>query len=162
MLITKMTAKECREMLVRTGFGRLGCARNNEPYVVPIYFAYEPDHLYGFSTFGRKIDWMRTNPKVCVEVDEVSNQFSWASVIINGRYQELPDTPEHNSERQHAYTLLEKRTLWWQTAQAARELQAGHERFPPIFYCIHVDAMTGHRAAPDLVGSDKPVIRVRD
>ena len=88
------------------GFGRLGCARDNQPYVVPIYFAYEPDHLYGFSTFGRKIEWMRANPRVCVEVEEVASHFSWVSVILNGRYQELPDTPECSSERQHAYPLL--------------------------------------------------------
>jgi nitroimidazol reductase NimA-like FMN-containing flavoprotein (pyridoxamine 5'-phosphate oxidase superfamily) len=162
MVITEMTSKECQEILARTGFGRLGCTRNNQPYVVPIYFAYEPDHLYGFSTFGQKIDWMRANPKVCVEIEEVASQFSWASVIINGRYQELPDTREHNPERQHAYTLLEKRTLWWQTAQAARQLQASHEPFPPIFYCIHIETMTGHRAAPDPTESDRPVIRVVD
>ena len=54
MVITEMTSKECQEILARTGFGRLGCTRNNQPYVVPIYFAYEPDHLYGFSTFGQK------------------------------------------------------------------------------------------------------------
>jgi uncharacterized protein len=153
MLIKELTAKECGEVLTRMGFGRLGCARDNQPYVVPIYFAYEPDHLYGFSTFGRKIEWMRANPKVCVEVAEVASHFSWVSVILNGRYQELPDTPEYSSERQHAYTLLEKRTLWWQTAHAARQLQARHEPFPPIFYCIHIDDMTGRRAIPDPVES---------
>jgi uncharacterized protein len=55
ILITEMVSKECREILTRTGFGRLGCTHNNQPYVVPIYFAYEADHLYGFSTFGRRI-----------------------------------------------------------------------------------------------------------
>ena len=69
-------------------------------------------------------------------------------VIINGLYQELPNTPQHSSERRHAYSLLEKRTLWWQTAQAARELRTT-QPFPPIFYRIHIDTMTGHRAAPD-------------
>ena len=43
-------------------------SRNNEPYVVPMYFAYETDYLCGLSTFGRKIEWMRANPKVCVKV----------------------------------------------------------------------------------------------
>jgi uncharacterized protein len=152
MLITEMASKECREILARTGFGRLGCSHNNQPYVVPIYFAYEPDHLYGFSTFGRKIEWMRANPRVCVEVDEIATHSSWASVIVDGRYQELPDNREYSSERHHAYKLLEKRTLWWQTAHAARQLQA-HEPFPPIFYCIHIDTMTGHCAAPDPVES---------
>jgi nitroimidazol reductase NimA-like FMN-containing flavoprotein (pyridoxamine 5'-phosphate oxidase superfamily) len=33
-----------------------------------MYFAYETDYLCGLSTFGRKIEWMRANPKVCVKV----------------------------------------------------------------------------------------------
>jgi nitroimidazol reductase NimA-like FMN-containing flavoprotein (pyridoxamine 5'-phosphate oxidase superfamily) len=157
-----MTSEECREILVHTGFGHLGCTRNDEPYVVPIYFVYEQERLYGFSTFGRKIEWMRANPKVCIEVDEVASHFSWASVIINGRYQELPNTPLHSSARQHAYSLLEKRTLWWQTAQAARELRTA-QPFPPIFFCIRVDAMSGHRSvADDPAECARPVIRVRD
>jgi Pyridoxamine 5'-phosphate oxidase len=63
--ISEMTEKECREFLVHSSFGRLACARENEPYIVPIYFAYEPDHLYGFSTFGQKIEWAaRSAPQV--------------------------------------------------------------------------------------------------
>ena len=101
MLITEITSEECREILAKTGFGHPGCSHNNEPYVLPMYFAYETDYLYGFSTFGRKIDWMRTNPRLCVEVDEIASHSSWASVIINGLYQELPNTPQHSSERRH-------------------------------------------------------------
>jgi nitroimidazol reductase NimA-like FMN-containing flavoprotein (pyridoxamine 5'-phosphate oxidase superfamily) len=153
MLINDMTSKECSEMLARTSFGRLGCARDNQPYVVPIYFAYEPDHLYGFSTVGQKISWMRANPKVCVEVDEVTNHFEWMSVIVNGRYQELPDTPEFQSERRNAQLVLEKRMLWWQTAYVAEQLRAKSQATEPLFYCIQIDSMTGHRAAPDATDS---------
>ena len=74
MLIGEMAEKECQQFLSRSTFGRLACARENRPYVVPIYFVYEPDHLYGFSTFGQKVQWMRLNPLLCVEIDEVSNQ----------------------------------------------------------------------------------------
>src|ERR1700746_1867505 len=77
MVIKEMTAKQCHEFLGRMEFGRLGCVHDTQPYLVPIYFAYEPDRLYGFSTLGRKIDWMRLNPRVCVEVDEVINTKSW-------------------------------------------------------------------------------------
>lgn len=162
MLITEITSQECREILARKGFGRLGCSLHNQPYVVPIYFAYEGGQLYGFSTFGRKIEWMRQNPKVCVEVDDVATSVSWASVILDGRYEELPDTREYNSVRQRAYTLLEKRALWWQVARAAGQFQGRHEPIPPIFYSIHIEALTGHRAVPDPVESAKPVIRVLD
>lgn len=153
MLIRDMTPQECRQVLTRNGFGRLGCARDNQPYVVPIYFAFEPDHLYGFTTVGRKIEWMRTNPKVCVEVDEVINHFQWMSVIVTGRYQELPNTPELSSERVHALMVLEKRMLWWQTAFAAKQLPTRHQSPEPLFYCVHIDSVTGHRAVPDAVES---------
>jgi nitroimidazol reductase NimA-like FMN-containing flavoprotein (pyridoxamine 5'-phosphate oxidase superfamily) len=108
MLIRDLTLQECQEMMIRTGFGRLGCAIDNQPYVVPIYFAYQPDHLYSFTTVGRKIEWMRKNPKVCVEVDEVVGHFRWMSVIVTGRYQELPNTPELSSERLQALKALDK------------------------------------------------------
>ena len=77
MLVRDMNQEECRELLVRLGFGRLGCASNNQPEVVPIYFAYESNCLFGFSTAGQKIDWMRTNPLVCIDADEVLGQDNW-------------------------------------------------------------------------------------
>lgn len=139
--------------MTRSVFGRLGCASDNQPYVVPIYFAYEPYQLYGFATFGRKIEWMRKNPKVCVEVDEVVDHYQWMSVIATGRYQELPNTAEFNSERLNALAALEKRLLWWQTALAAKQLPTRSESPEPLFYCIYIDSITGVRAMPDPVES---------
>src|SRR5579863_1195450 len=111
MRISDMQDHECRDTLRRLAFGRLGCARDNQPYIVPIYFAYEPDHLYGFATLGRKIEWMRTNPRVCVQLDEVFGNDNWTSVIVVGRYEELPDTPGYANERGKAQSLLEKRSM---------------------------------------------------
>src|SRR5262245_26666519 len=62
MIIREMTEDECRDVLARMNFGRLACARDNQPYVVPIYFSYHGGYLYGFSTMGQKIEWMRSNP----------------------------------------------------------------------------------------------------
>ena len=36
MMINEISAHECRAVLERASVGRLGCALNNEPYVVPI------------------------------------------------------------------------------------------------------------------------------
>ena len=153
MLIKEMTAKECRDFLARIHFGRLGCSLDNEPYVVPIYFAYQADHLYAFSTVGQKIEWMRANPKVCVEADEVTDQFHWTSVIVSGHYRELPDSPEFSSERRTAQLELEQRMLWWETAYAAEQFRARSESFAPVFYSIHISSLTGRRAIPDAVDS---------
>jgi uncharacterized protein len=83
MLITKMRSRECRELVTRLGFGRLACVSNNRPYIVPIYFSYDADCLYCFSTLGRKIEWMRENPLVCVEVDEIVAHDNWVSVLLS-------------------------------------------------------------------------------
>lgn len=153
MLVTEMSGKDCRDLLARLGFGRLACVHQNQPYIVPVYFAYEPDRLYGFATAGRKVEWMRLNPLVCVEVDEVLSHYHWSSVVVLGRYEELPDTPAYSAVRLQAQLQLEKRALWWQTAYAAS--QARSQPHPPnaVFYCIHIEEITGRRANADPVES---------
>ena len=46
MVIHEMTEKDCSEILSRTSLGRLGCALDNQPYVVPINFAHEGDDIF--------------------------------------------------------------------------------------------------------------------
>lgn len=145
MVITQMTEEECRAFLPSSSLGRLGCSLDNQPYVVPIYFAYEPDFIYVLSTLGQKNEWMRANPKVCLEVDEIRNQSEWISVIAIGRYQELPE-PQFTAEREHARTLLGKRELWWQNALGERQLRLGDHAIVPLFFRIHIDSITGLRA----------------
>ena len=74
MRIYELSGEECRLALARSSIGRLGCSHENQPYVVPISLAYECDYIYALSTLGQKIEWMRTNPRVCVQVDEIENQ----------------------------------------------------------------------------------------
>ena len=143
-----MNENECREVLSRASLARLGCSLNNQPYVVPVVIAYEPDYLYVFSTWGKKIKWMRANPKVCVQIDELKGQSDWSSVIVNGEFQELAE-PQFTDERNHARLLLEKRHHWWLNALAERRNQLSDEEIKPIFFRIHADSMTGLRATPE-------------
>jgi len=93
MLIREMSREECLRMLAGATLGRLACAQENQPYVVPVYLAYDEVSgcLYGFTTCGQKIEWMRANPLACVEVDEVAANDQWRSLVAIGRYEELPD-----------------------------------------------------------------------
>ena len=149
MIVQEMTSKECHEFLKEVGFGRLGCTRESQPYVVPIYFASDGDHLYCFSTFGRKIEWMRENPRVCVEADEVVNQLNWKSVVVLGKYEELSDGPHCTGIREYALELLKKRAIWWQPASVAPERPGATTSLTPLFYRIHINEITGHKAMPD-------------
>ena len=53
-----------------------------------------------------KVEWMRSNPLVCFEVDEVQNQNRWSSVIVFGRYEECPRVGERMAELLKAPLML--------------------------------------------------------
>ena len=150
MFIHEMTDEQCRHALQQACTGRLGCARDNQPYVVPIHFAFDGICVYGFTTLGQKIEWMRSNPLVCLEVDEEISDRQWTSIIIFGRYEELPHTPEHLAERTRAHAFLQKRALWWEPAYISQAHRDQPHSLTPIFYRIHIDSMTGHRATADV------------
>ena len=67
MMIHEMTQDECRLALERIDCGRLACARDNQPYIVPVHFSFDGQNLYGVTTLGQKVEWMRVNPNVCME-----------------------------------------------------------------------------------------------
>ena len=146
MEISEMTTEECSLLLTLAAVGRLGCSFENQPYVVPIYFAYENGYIYVFSTLGQKVKWMRANPKVCVQADQIQSESEWASVVVNGEYEELPE-PRYAAERQHASSLLAKRYHWWLNALGQRQLRVGDNSIDPLFFRIRIESMSGLRSA---------------
>jgi nitroimidazol reductase NimA-like FMN-containing flavoprotein (pyridoxamine 5'-phosphate oxidase superfamily) len=145
MVVKDMTAEECRAMLSGMHVARLACARNNQPYIVPIHVDFDHGWLYGYATVGMKIEWMRQNPLVCLETDTVTGDGHWTTVVVFGRYEELPDTPANAGPRAVAERLFQKHPMWWEPASVPAE---GHERRTPVVYRIRVDRVTGRRAVP--------------
>ena len=70
---------------------RIGCHAAGETYVVPVIYAYDGAAIVSVTQEGRKIEMLRANPSVCVEVDEydADGKGSWRSVIAQGEAQEL-------------------------------------------------------------------------
>lgn len=145
MLLEQMTKEQCHAALERASFGRLGISDDDQPYVVPVYFAYEAGYVYILSTEGHKIASMRRNPKVSFEIDDIQGETQWISVIALGRYEELPEV-QFRVERARARKLLEHRPRWWQPAFAERELKTATELIDPIFFRIHIDSISGLQA----------------
>jgi hypothetical protein len=145
-----MSEYECRQALQQSSVGRLACARDNQPYVVPIHFAFDGHYVYAFTTLGQKIEWMRSNPRVCLEIDEQISHNQWLSIVVFGRYEELPDLPHYKAARLKAHELLQKHIMWWEPAYVGDAHRDKPHSDIPIFYRIKIDRMTGHRATPDL------------
>jgi nitroimidazol reductase NimA-like FMN-containing flavoprotein (pyridoxamine 5'-phosphate oxidase superfamily) len=146
MLVHELTLAQCEEVLARATVGRLACARHDQPYVVPIslHFDISDKALYSFSTVGQKVDWMRANPKVCVEVDEIHEQLHWTTIVVFGRYEEIGHSEEEHQARQRAYELFQQRADWW--LPGLGKLTTGEEHSTPVIYRVRVDRMTGRRA----------------
>ena len=98
--------------------------------------------LYGYTALGRKIEWMRTNPLVCLECEEVTTDRVLASLIVFGHYEELPHIPGNEDARRVADRLFQRHPMWWEPATVPL---GGHERRPPIVFRIHIDSFTGRR-----------------
>ena len=145
MLIHTLTIDECRQLLARARHGHLACARDGQPYVVPVtlYPDLEINRIFSFSTVGRKIRWMRQNPKVCVEVGEVTGRLHWTTVLAFGQYEEVPRSGLGASMRRRAQELLSRQPQWWLPGTA--RLSTGEEHPSPVVYCIRITRLTGRR-----------------
>ena len=148
MEVNEMGAGACQAFLERASLGRLGCSHENQPYVVPIRFAYDSGYLYVFSTFGQKVKWMRANPNVCVQTDQIENQGEWISVIVNGQTEELTES-QYTDERKHASSLLAKTSQWWLNALGERQMRMGDQAIEPLFFRIRIQSMSGLRATDE-------------
>lgn len=145
MLIEQLSEVQCREFLAKSSIARLGCSLDDQPYIVPICFACEGNHIYFFSTAGKKIEWLRSNPKVCVQADSIEGNSDWISVIANGDYEELVE-PLLANESEHARKLLERQQQWWLNALAERRNQVADLDISPIFFRVQITSVSGLRA----------------
>ena len=146
MTLRNMTHAECLEMLEDAHYGHLACCHEGQPYLVPIYFAFYARVAYSFSMPGRKVEWMRRNPNVCLQVEEWPSKGSWKSVVLNGRFQELPDDEAWHEERLHAWSLLEKHLNWWEIG-SLRPNEAPPASVPAhLFYGIYLNDVSGRIA----------------
>ena len=156
MIVQKLSKEECLSFLKEIRFGRLGCVREKQPYVVPIYFAADEKHIYAFTKLGQKVRWMRENPLVCVEADQVMDHLHWTSVVVLGKYQELCDESSSPGLREYALELLQHRTMWWQPAVVTTRDCESVGTAPHIFYRIRIEEISGHRAGPDWLAETMP------
>jgi uncharacterized protein len=105
-MLGNLSPDEIERLLQRETIARLGCHDGARTYVVPITYAYVDGGLLGHSIEGLKLEMLRKNPNVCVEVDHVHDLANWASVIAWGTFEELK-----GAEAQHALALMQARFL---------------------------------------------------
>ena len=148
MLVRTMPDAMNIALVERSWLGHLACCHEGRPYVVPVGYAYHDQQLYCCSTVGQKIEWMRANPTVCVEIEEIHSRQEWETVVLYGRYEELPDRPDTLDARVVAYEKLARASGWWQPAFSPTLRDDGERPVRPLFFRIAITELNGHRGVP--------------
>lgn len=142
MIIREMEHAECIALMSNKALARLACSNDGMSYVVPISIRYVDGCILSFSRPGKKIEWMRRNDRVCVEIDEIWDKRQWKCVVAEGRFHELTEM----IERERAWSLLQKNFDWWEPGGFKTTSQTVHESLDPVYFKIEITSMSGHRA----------------
>ena len=84
-----LTGGQAFEIIKEGKLGRLGCIDHDEPYVVPLNYLTVNGAIYSHSLPGKKIEAMRINPRVCLQVDQIEDDFHWRSALATGKFEEV-------------------------------------------------------------------------
>ena len=101
-----MSRAEIDEFLKRGFWGVLATSLGDEPYGVPIIYAYDDDGtFYVANGPGKKIEILEKNPNVTLTVVELEDYGrKWRSVIIYGKVEIVHEL----GEKLHAFNSLRK------------------------------------------------------
>ena len=122
--------------ILREGtMGRLGCIASGWPYVVPVNYFFDGKDIYIHTLPGKKLDALRDNPRVCLQVDEIKDSYNWRSVIAYGTFEEV----SNEDTRENVLTKLYSR-LPHMTPVESRLVKGVTET---IVFRIKVEEVTG-------------------
>ena len=88
-MLGTLTKEEIENIIMSQSLCRVACSDAKKPYVVPVSYAYDGKYIYFQTKEGKKIDILRKNPQVCIEIDLMMSMNHWQCVLINGKFEEL-------------------------------------------------------------------------
>ncbi|MFN8791911.1 MAG: pyridoxamine 5'-phosphate oxidase family protein [Bdellovibrionales bacterium] len=138
--IKSLNSSESIKLLEQNRFGHLACHTKDDIYLVPIAYAFEDGCIYSHSKLGKKIEMMRKNPQVCIQVEEVENFYQWKSVIAWGRFEELIGDEAIIAMRRLIQKVAEKEDA---TKRSELEIDLSAQLESAIIFRIRIERSTG-------------------
>ena len=139
--VKEMSMGEMQALLLRVGFGHLGCTRDNHPYVVPMHYAYDGQGIYFLTTEGTKTEFIAANSEVCFQVEEITDAANWRSVMVMGRAQKVT-SPD---EVEFAMQLVTERNQTLTPALNQTEIGAWHRLSHIVIYRVRTKSIYGRK-----------------
>jgi nitroimidazol reductase NimA-like FMN-containing flavoprotein (pyridoxamine 5'-phosphate oxidase superfamily) len=142
MNIEKMDDAACIALIQGERIGRLGCCRDGRPYVVPVHYVCSGALIFSFTMPGQKLDFMRDNPNVCLQVESIERSDKWKCVLVQGIFREFT----FEADQQEAWKVLQQHNDWCEVGgQLVQHGEHDSDR-KPIFFSITMDVTTGREA----------------
>jgi nitroimidazol reductase NimA-like FMN-containing flavoprotein (pyridoxamine 5'-phosphate oxidase superfamily) len=139
--VEDMAPAEMHALLRQASFGHLGCSRDGRPYVVPMHYAYDGKELYFFTTEGMKTQFIEVNPKVCLQVEEVTDSSHWRSVMVIGQAERLTNA----AETERAMQMIVERNPSLTPAISATQLDSIGRAVDVALYRIRPELIDGRK-----------------
>ena len=139
--VEELSEAEIKKILERVGYGHLACTRDNQPYVVPVHYAYAGGTVFIYTTEGKKFDIINTNPSVCLQVEEVTDNQHWQSVIVDGIAEQITD----KNEREKALKIIVEANPTLTPAMSIRWMDNWVRENIAVVYRVTATSVTGRR-----------------
>ncbi|HJQ24250.1 MAG TPA: pyridoxamine 5'-phosphate oxidase family protein [Blastocatellia bacterium] len=131
-----MSVAQSRALIEAGRIGHLGCVADGMPYVVPVCYLLSDDAIYVHSLGGRKVRALRQDPRACLQVEAIVDDYNWRSAIAFGRFEEVTDA----DERERAVRRLLAR---FPRLTPVESVPVHDGQSSVIVFCIRIEAITG-------------------
>jgi len=135
MSISKLGDRDSLAILREGTLGRLGCIAADWPYVVPVNYFFDGRDIYIHTLPGKKLDALRANSRVCLQVDDIKDSYNWRSVIVYGTFEEVSNEETRENVLIRLYGRLPHMT--------PVESKMGEGAKGTIVFRIRVEEVTG-------------------
>jgi uncharacterized protein len=155
--IEEMYDDEIRETLKRLNYAHLACSKDDMPYVVPVHYAFDGEHIFIYTTEGKKAEMLRANPELCLQAEEVTDKENWVSVIAFGRAEQLIDEDERSAALDHILEVNPRLT----PAVSIRWMDSWVRENVEVIYRVRPRKITGRRTVDRMRGREPVAARTR-
>lgn len=147
--MTDLTTSASARVFRNNYLGHLAYLSQGKPSVIPITYYFDPtdNTIISYTAEGHKIDAMRKNKSVAVQVEEIQSMFNWESAMVHGTFEELKGSDA--KQKLHQFTEGIKSII---RQKEHKEVEFINEfsskiyaRGIPIVYQIKILEMVGKR-----------------
>jgi nitroimidazol reductase NimA-like FMN-containing flavoprotein (pyridoxamine 5'-phosphate oxidase superfamily) len=146
-MIKILKKKDNVQILERNYIGHLAYIYRDRPFIAPVTYFFDKENIFiiGYSSEGHKINAMRKNKEVSMEVSEIESVSDWNSVVVHGTFKELEGSDAKSYL--HSFSLGVKDIILQKKHRELDFISQFSSKISkddvPIVYIIKIDEITG-------------------